>query len=173
MTRTIIDNALDFNSAKMIKEEFFRKQFPWFYINLTLTEGVQFDHKKEFNFHHIICGYQKETTPAIRFVQPIFDKLNVAAIFLCRVFLTTYTGENVNHGFHVDALAESESTQAYRNMNTAIYYVHTNNGGTLFEDGQFVNSVENRLLVFNSQERHAAITATDVAARIVVNINYF
>lgn len=174
MSREIIDNALSNETANNIKQEVFSQHFPWFYINTTLHEGPQFDHKKEFKFHHYVCGYDITSSPVIKYVQPIFNKLNVAAVVLCRIFLTTYTGENVNQGFHVDKCVEFDNNPIFKYMKTAIYYVNTNDGGTLFEsDKQFVQSVENRLLVFNSQERHAAVTATDVAARIVVNINYF
>lgn len=172
MSREIIDNVLSKEVFEKIYNEFSGKNFPWFYSNTTTYQdstGVVTD----FKFSHIICGYGYQTTFATNIIYPVFEKLNVAAVRLCRAFLTTYTGQNVNHGFHSDASVETTGRPVFNYMKTAIYYINTNNGGTLFEDGQFVNSVENRLLIFNSQDRHAAITATDVAARIVVNINYF
>ena len=57
-------------------------------------------------------------------------------------------------------------------MTTSILYMNTNNGGTKFEDGTFVNSVSNRMVTFDCSIKHAPVSCTDVDRRIVVNINY-
>ena len=58
-------------------------------------------------------------------------------------------------------------------MTTAIYYVNTNNGGTQFKNGEQVDSVANRLVVFPCHMYHAPIGHTDEKNRIVINFNYF
>lgn len=173
MSREIIDNALPTEVFNNIKNELFSSQFPWFFANNTIRANSTLQSVTNYKFHHIVCGHEFPTTFAANFLQPLFKKLNVVSILFCRIFMSTYTGQNINHGFHCDAYADKTGNPVYNHMNTAIYYINTNNGGTEFEDGQFVNSVENRILIFNSQDRHAAVTATDVPARIVVNINYF
>ena len=50
--------------------------------------------------------------------------------------------------------------------------MNTNNGGTKFEDGTFVNSVANRMITFDASLKHAPVSCTDSSRRIVVNINY-
>ena len=172
MTLKIIDNVLPSDVASKIKEELFSSNFPWFYSVFTGAEKST-GQVNDFKFNHRVCGTSEGTSFSIEILRPILNKLNPAAITSCRIFMTTYTGKNVNQGFHVDILSKEENNPIYQHMKTAIYYVNTNNGGTLFEDGQFVNSVENRLITFNTLTRHAAVTATDVPARIVVNINYF
>ena len=57
-------------------------------------------------------------------------------------------------------------------MTTSILYINTNNGGTKFEDGTFVNSVSNRMVIFDCSLKHAPVSCTDNNRRIVVNINY-
>ena len=57
-------------------------------------------------------------------------------------------------------------------MTTSIFYVNTNNGGTKFEDGTFVNSVSNRMVTFDCSIKHAPVSCSDVDRIIVVNINY-
>ena len=52
-----------------------------------------------------------------------------------------------------------------------IYYVNTNNGYTMFENGEKVSSVENRLLIFDGLEKHCSVVQTDTAARFIININ--
>ena len=59
--------------------------------------------------------------------------------------------EKIQHGFHHDV----------DNCITAIYYVNTNNGKTVFENGMEVDSVGNRLFVFDSNEEHTGTTSTD------------
>ena len=57
-------------------------------------------------------------------------------------------------------------------MTTSILYMNTNNGGTKFEDGTFVNSLANRMVTFDCLTKHAPVSCTDKDRRIVVNINY-
>jgi hypothetical protein len=49
--------------------------------------------------------------------------------------------------------------------------VNTNNGYTMFDDGEKVSSLENRLLVFNGLEKHCSVVQTDTSARFIININ--
>jgi hypothetical protein len=55
---------------------------------------------------------------------------------------------------------------------TAIYYVNDNNGSTKFEDGDSIDSVANRLVIFPSNLRHSGTRCTDQQRRIVINFNY-
>jgi hypothetical protein len=55
---------------------------------------------------------------------------------------------------------------------TAVFYVNTNNGGTIFLNGKKTNSVANRLVEFDSHQKHAAVDCTDEKVRVVVNFNY-
>ena len=56
-------------------------------------------------------------------------------------------------------------------MTTGIYYVNTNNGFTLFENGEKVKSVANRLMIFDGLEKHCSVVQTDETARYIININ--
>ena len=71
----------------------------------------------------------------------------------------------IRHGFHVDVPTDYDSK-------TAILYLNTNNGYTEFENGQRVESVANRLVVFDSALKHTGTTCTDQKRRIVLNLNY-
>ena len=50
--------------------------------------------------------------------------------------------------------------------------MNTNNGWTEFENGDRVDSVENRLVIFDSQMKHAGNTSTDQKIRVLINFNY-
>ena len=56
---------------------------------------------------------------------------------------------------------------------TAIYYVNTNDGYTEFENGERVDSVENRLVIFDATMKHTGTTSTDTKFRSVINFNYY
>ena len=76
--------------------------------------------------------------------------------------MTYKTFFNKKAGYHIDTL----------NKKTAILYVNTNNGGTKFKNGKFVKSLENRVVVFDSNMEHTGVTCTNQQRRIVVNFNY-
>ena len=50
--------------------------------------------------------------------------------------------------------------------------MNTNNGKTIFKHGEEVNSVANRMVIFDSNLEHAATSHTDEKTRVVVNFNY-
>ena len=50
--------------------------------------------------------------------------------------------------------------------------MNTNNGYTEFEKGDIVESVENRMVIFDSNLKHQTVTCTDEKIRIVINFNY-
>ena len=74
----------------------------------------------------------------------------------------------VNTNFPVESLMHNDQLVG----ETAIFYINTNNGFTRFEDGYFVDSIENRLVVFDSTQKHQAVSQTDSARRVVINFNY-
>ena len=49
--------------------------------------------------------------------------------------------------------------------------MNTNNGFTLFENGEKVKSVANRLMIFDGLEKHCSVVQTDETARYIININ--
>lgn len=96
---------------------------------------------------------------------PILQQINVSSERLIRAKINNNlaTEEIREHGFHVDTDKE---------CNVAIYYFNTNNGYTLFENGDKVDSIGNRLIMFRSNLRHTGTTCTDKPNRYVLNINY-
>lgn len=170
MSHQIIDKALQSDEFEKIKTLLTGHDFTWFFSNHTVSKTVGLDDKRvDYKFHHVFYEKHAPNSVFIDVISPIIKVLSPLALVTSRAFLSTFTGQKVNHGFHTDHLVEDERSKL---MKTAIFYVNTNNGGTLFEDGTFVESIENRLLIFSTSQRHAAITATDVAARVVLNFNY-
>jgi hypothetical protein len=78
------------------------------------------------------------------------------------------TSEIIEHGLHIDIEPHSLGEA----MTTAIYYVNSNDGYTLFEDGTKVESVANRLVKFPCNTKHTGTSCTDQRYRMVINLNY-
>jgi hypothetical protein len=85
--------------------------------------------------------------------------------------LQVRTETRVQNSFHVDL--SDPDLRPYPHMLTAIYYVNTNDGLTVFEDGTEVESVANRVVIFPSELRHTGTTCTNKKRRVVINFNYF
>jgi Rps23 Pro-64 3,4-dihydroxylase Tpa1-like proline 4-hydroxylase len=59
------------------------------------------------------------------------------------------------------------------NLKTAVFYINSNNGSTIFKDGTEIESIANRLVVFKSNLDHSSVSCTDQKARYVINLNYY
>ena len=99
------------------------------------------------------------------YILPILRKLDAKAIYSVKANCNVRTQNIVRHGFHVDVPTNYDSK-------TAILYINTNNGYTEFENGERVESVANRLVLFDSELKHTGTTCTDQQRRVVLNLNY-
>ena len=59
---------------------------------------------------------------------PVLSALNVSEVLRCKMNLTTRTHEPITHGLHVDGIEGA--------THTAVFYLNTNNGATVFENGK-------------------------------------
>ena len=156
----VLDDFLPENEFKPIQATFTRG-LPWHY-NSHITENTE-----AFQFTHTFFNVNNPFVSS-RFcplIQPVLTKLKPWALLRAKANLRTITPEHVHSSFHTDM----------RDLNnlTAIYYLNTCNGYTMFNDGTKVESVENRLLLFDGSRLHCGTSPTDSKIRLVLNINYF
>ena len=85
--------------------------------------------------------------------------------------LTPRFPESYTYMFHSDLEHDFEEDVA-SHWTTAILYINTNNGYTEFENGEKVESVANRVVMFPSNTKHRGITQTDEQTRILINFNF-
>jgi hypothetical protein len=90
--------------------------------------------------------------------------INPTALIRIKANLGGRHHEIQEQGYHTDFTFECR---------TAVYYLNTNNGYTIFEDGTKVESVANRLVEFNSLLKHSGTSHTDTKIRSVINLNYY
>jgi hypothetical protein len=160
----IIDNFLDKNIFLNIKNIMESSDFNWFlqkkvnknhYENdLTsyFTHMFFIDHENEFNISKFF-----------NLIIPILTKINMNKLIRIKGNLYLNKENKEIHKKHVD----------YEfNHGGAIYYVNTNDGLTILNEKIKINSIENRLLLFNPSIPHSSTATTDSKFRININFNF-
>ena len=166
MKYKIIDNFLEEAEFKTIQQTLLGNEFPWYFNQGVTYQDLSTDYLYNFQFVHKfwnVVGHvgQSEWAPLL---DPIITKIDPAILLRVKANLMPVTTERIVHQLHID-LVNVRCT-------TAVLYLNTNNGATIFEDGSEVQSVANRLIYFDSTVRHTSSTCTDKKARCVINFNY-
>ena len=91
------------------------------------------------------------------------EKLNVSNFLRAKLNCTTRTNKIFEFKSHRDLDV---------NCLVSIFYINSNNGYTKFENGQKIESIENRLITFNNNLKHNGTTSTNSQTRIVLNLCY-
>ena len=171
----VIDNFLDLKSLNNLISSTQYDQFKWEKHTVVGTKAikdgtykllcdpklnVQFVHKL---FRNIYLDTENDS-PFINLMIPFYANLNVQSMVSAKLNFVPVWKEVVPHGFHRDNPF---------NCTTAVFYLNTNDGYTLFEDGTKIESVSNRLVKFPSNMMHTGTTCTNDSGRMVLNINYF
>jgi hypothetical protein len=170
MSITIIDNFLDDETFKPIQELLLGSWFPWFFnrgiVSIDDAKIINDIDLFDFQFTHTFVQEEEGiVSDHIVHLHPFINKINPQRILRLKTNLQTPTIEPIRSRFHTDV----ENTTGVK---TAIYYVNTNNGFTVFEDDIQVKSIENRLVIFDSSMLHAGTTCTDQKSRCVINFNF-
>ena len=153
----IIDDFLPKKEFEYLEEIILSTYFPWNYIGRQSYEETD----DSFQFQHTF--YREGESPVFHYkrkIEPILEKLG-GTLIRAKAVLTPKTENPRFSGFHID----------FPNMTTATYYLNTNNGYTEFRDGSRIESISNRMLVFDSNLEHQGITCTDKKIRVLINFN--
>jgi len=159
----IIDNFLSKEDFENIKNIMLSSDFPWYY-NSKKTREKDFD--DNFQFVHVFYKSYSVNSEYMQILNPIINKLDPLALVRIKANLTMRANEIVDYGYHTDFITDTK-------LHSAIYYINTNNGCTKFENGKIVESIENRIVIFDSQLLHAGTTHTDDRLRALINFNFY
>jgi len=164
----IYDNYLSLDYFKYLQEIFLSRDtnLTWVYHDMVINEDNT--NLNEFQFVHTFYNHNVPMSQFYNELGMILEKLNPLSIIRIKANLLPRTTDHIEHGMHTDVLGSN-----CEKLKTAILYMNTNNGYTLFEDGTKVNSVENRMVIFPTEIQHTGSTCTDQKVRIVINFNYF
>lgn len=165
----IRDNFLDLTSFAEIKTTLLGNNFPWFFQNTVVgynDRDLQETNLDQYQFTHVFYMDSAPRSEGFYLLKPLLDKLNISALVRVKANLTPRTLTRHIHGYHSDY-------PEHKNMKTAVFYVNTNDGATVFKDGSEVSSIENRLVEFDTPILHSGTTSTDTPVRCVINLNYY
>ena len=167
MKYEVIDDFLDeeyFDSLVTLftgKDEEGIFNMPWYFQSCISKKNVVED--KLFYMVHLIYEQNVPNSPLYNELIPLLEKLE--ALCLIRIKANLYPNTHIlhEHPMHVD---ENFSHSA------AILSLNTCDGYTKLKDGTKIDSVANRILLFDASKKHCSTTATNVPARMNININY-
>lgn len=132
-------------------------------------------HKQEAMFQALIFSRNQLSSLATDYyakassiINLMADLLDVKRWWVIRINCTIGQDKPYVGTFHVDSV----NPYLVENTKTAILYLNTNNGGTQFKDGTFVQSKANTLVKFPCNTFHAGVHCTDAKLRYVMNLNY-
>ena len=157
----IIDNFLPKEEFESIQSLMMGKEFNWFY-----SEGRSYRDDESYQMIHMF--FQPE-------VGSNSEHLPIWSTFMNQVGAKKCARIKGNLTFKTPTIEVGEYHTDYddEDMITAILYINTTNGYTEFESGVRVNSVANRVCIFDSNLQHRGTTHTEGGhQRIVVNFNY-
>jgi hypothetical protein len=158
----IIDNALSLPDLLKIKSVMLMdQQMPWFYSSSVTAKDSDSDC---FYFTHTFLSDYKINSNLFDMVSPILEILKPTALIRIKGNLYPNLGRNFRNDNHVDYEFKHRG---------AIFYVNTNNGKTILEDDIEIDSVENRLLIFDASKPHCSTHCTDEKIRVNINFNYY
>ena len=163
MNYKIIDNALPQEEFEEIKNNILSNDFPWNLTPAVTNEKEVLPMHASFYFTHLFWINFK-TEPATQMFAPLLNLMDCHSLMRVKANCYPSTPEIITHDRHVDYAFPHKG---------AIFYLNTNNGLTILEDNVEVESIENRLLLFDPSKPHTSTTCTDTKCRINVNFNYF
>jgi hypothetical protein len=167
MKYKVIDNFLD--------EEYFDKLVTLFTDNRapsgnvimlwTLCTSVTTEGAEDNIFYMASVHYNNNapTTPLYKEFIPLLEKLEAKCLIRIKANLYPNTHKLHEHPMHIDY--EFSHSGAVLSLNTC-------DGYTKLKDGTKIDSVANRVLLFDPSEEHCSTTTTNDYARFTININY-
>jgi len=178
----IIENALSNEKFEVLEEKIMSNRQPWFY-SYNVADGNKKEEDMYFMHNYYLGASEKplmssdgkpmppEKSQCYDDIIPVLDlftdmkNLLGMANVLIRAKSNLYgrTQELIHHDNHIDMNFEHRG---------GILYINSNNGFTVLEDGTEIESISNRLLLFDPSKPHHSTSCTDVKRRVNINFNY-
>ena len=169
----IFDNFLDQKTFLIIQDLVMSPKLPFFY-NAILNHEQKDDyekHKYDYYFTHLAYKNDRDNlvkggtkSVYLENFMPIVEKLSVSSLLRIKVNFYPRTEEMKIHAAHTDYPFDH---------NGALFYINTCDGYKVLEDGTKIESIANRVLVFNGGSLHSSTSCTNSQGRFNINFNYF
>jgi hypothetical protein len=166
MKYIVIDNFLDAKTFVSLKKEMYGPNLPWFHNEFLVYEDEVVENNTwNWQLTHTFYKHNMPRSDKFQLLDPVLEKLNPSSIVKIKANLMPRTNNIIVHKLHTDI-------DMFKGK-TSVYYINSNNGYTLFQDGTKVESVENRMVIFDSDIPHTGTSCTNARNRCVLNFNYY
>ena len=156
----IIDNFLDEENFKLLKDNLESSLFPWYYSPKVAYLNYE---SETFYFYHLIAFAETSSSFCFDLIRPILNKLDYEVLIRIKANLYTNMGKLIEDPPHKDFNFSHKG---------AIFFINTNNAPTILQDGIKIEAIENRLVKFDPSLLHNSTHPTDTKKRITINFNY-
>lgn len=170
---TVIDDFLPYIDNEILSRALTDPHITWSVSSAVYDKdpmAPRCDPKYNFQLYHVFLESKSQimiNMNTFHLLDPIVKKINPSEWVRIKMNLNPCNSEIIEHGLHIDNYSPREDAW------TAVYYINSNNGYTVFADGTKIESIRNRLVVFPSNMEHSGSTCTDVYARLVLNLNFY
>ena len=143
-------------------------EFPW-KLGSRINNNDQRNDDMYFatNIYHAYSGWANHFGQHIlEAIDAVSTKLHIEALFRIKanMYFPSRTGKVVHHAPHIDADFHHQG---------ALFFLTTCDAPTTMADGTPIESIENRLLLFDPVTNHSSSSPTNAPFRQTINFNYF
>lgn len=171
----VIDDFLPEDLFKEVKDLFYHPETTWY-----LAPGIsdmdstmdQFNPLDNWYLVHVVYNSHEPKSNAWERMSNIFipalkERVGIEFQQLTRIKANCYphTHEVQEHPFHVDSIDQ-------HSLKGALYSLNTCDGYTGFADETKVDSVANRMIIFDSTKKHHSTSTSNAPQRININFNF-
>ena len=157
----VVDNFLNKKDFLKIKNQMEAFNFPY-YLNKKIN--VYHDENDlSCYFTHVVYSPATGENEFFNVFKPLIKKLNGKELIRVKCNLYLRTPKIEFNQPHADFDFEHKG---------ALFSLNTNDGGTILNENEKIDSVENRILFFDPSKKHNSTTTTNAKFRMNININY-
>ena len=160
----IVDNYLEDGLYQDIKAFITGENIPWYLRKEDTINSYNKNGYYNFSYFNENCINHPMFN---KHIEPILNKLNTKFPIEVRANLTHRDEDGVESSYHVD--------RPFKCM-SAILFLTTCNSKTILKINnkeKLIDSVENRILLFESNILHKVKYQTDIHKRYIINFNYY
>jgi hypothetical protein len=162
----VLDHFLERTAFLRLRAAVEAPGFPWVAERI-LSSGYgeldSADNRQAVHGLYLRKGGREVRSDRFELLRPVLERLQPVELIKAKLNRTAHKDRHIEYGLHVDTRRPGATT--------AILYLNTNNGYTLFEGGDKVTSMANRLVLFDAAHRHTGASCTDADWRWVLNVN--
>ena len=171
----VIDNFLDPDDFSAVKQIFTNTSFPW-YMNPGISDrfstGSITNPLDNYYFTHLLYMNHQITSEHFESLAKIITPkiretlvMNFRAYIRIKANMYIRTEKVQVHNWHIDG-------KEIADLQSGLLCLNTCDGYTGFIDGSEIDSVENRMIFFDANDKHHSTTCSNASQRLNININF-